>query len=291
MNLCKSRDSLTVDTRIKPEMKAGSPVESLQEYISRIHYLLNRWKNVSSPTHAWFRGQSHLDWTLQPSLIRGPRKFRERRMFRDFKLRASAFSDVQFQSDVELLFAMQHHGMPTRLLDWTESHLIALFFAVAQEDSDCNGAVWAIRPASLNRFSGFSYTVPMSNHRVFEDYTLDVDSLDSRRNEVEAVSPMALRPRRNTPRLVAQRGLFTIHGSDSTPLEKLKGTRQRPAPVLEKIIICGESKALLKKELFLAGISYSLLFPDLDGLSKEVSYRYSEDYPRIKISKIPPDND
>jgi len=150
---------------------------SITEYIDAVENVLDGWDNVDSSTHAWFRGQSNATWSLLPRLYRPTENAsRERQMFRDFKLRAPAFIGNPPENDMELLFIMQHYSMPTRLLDWTESHLVALFFAVEQQDTAVDAAVWVISPSQLNKLSGYRYRVPMSNHTVFSSYTLDVDA-------------------------------------------------------------------------------------------------------------------
>lgn len=259
-------------------------VTSLVEYIDVVHRILAGWGDMSSATHSWFRGQADDSWGLLPGIYRhNVNTYREREMLRDFKLRATAFIQSPPRNDVELFFVMQHYGMPTRLLDWTESHLVALFFAV-DATSDTDAAVWVLAPGTLNRISHTSVgdRVPMSDHDVFSEYTLDVDAKQLNRR-VKAPLPMAVRPPRSTERVVAQRGMFTIHGSEESPIEQHVDVSQPDPLYLEKLTIAGDSKERIKKELFLAGISYSSLFPDLDGLSKEITYRYSTNYMSFEI--------
>ena len=183
---------------------------------------------------------------------------------------------------------MQHYGMPTRLLDWTESSLTALFFAVEPHDVDIDAAVWILGPATLNKATSEQRRgrVPMSNHETFQRYTLDVDAsrLDRR---VAAEYPMAVRPCRSTTRVVAQRGMFTIHGRKQVSIDRIRDEedededekdKEFDAIRLQKLVVSGDCKPRLKKELLLAGVCYSSLFPDLDGLSKEIAFRYSRGY-------------
>ena len=260
-------------------------IETIAEYINVVHKTLAQWGNDISNTHAWFRGQSNKSWTLLPKLYRpNENPLREREMFRDFKLRANEFISIPLENDMELLFIMQHYGMPTRLLDWTESYLFALLFAVESEDISVDAAVWILNSAEFNGFFAHLNRVPMSSHDLFEEYLLNIDATDGTHRYISAMCPMAVRPRRSTARIVAQRGMLTIHGSEKKSIDDYVKTQETPFNLLEKIIISGKSKSRIKKELLLAGISYSTLFLDLDGLSKEISYRYSENYMKTKIT-------
>lgn len=92
--------------------------------------------------------------------------------------------------------------------------------------------------------------------------------------------------RRSTARIVAQRGMLTIHGNEKKSINDYAKTQETTLNFLEKIIISGKHKSLIKKQLLVAGISYSSLFLDLDGLSKEIFYRYSQNYMSTKITDI-----
>ncbi|MBX2821635.1 MAG: FRG domain-containing protein [Rhodothermaceae bacterium] len=250
-------------------------IARLKDFVENIEELMDMWGKNTSTTYPWFRGQADESWKLLPRLYReGEVADREREMVRDFALRANAFLPTEPQSYMERLFVMQHHGMPTRLLDWSESYLIALFFSVEDTRNTNNGAVWVMGPANFNKKLGLhEHTVPMSDASVFSEYEIDISA---RRGDssVEAEEPIAVRPRRSTPRIVAQRGMFTIHGNQPKSLEKYCDM-YKSQKILHKIIIAGSAKEKLKRELLLSGVSYSSLFPDLDGLAEEISYRYS----------------
>ena len=253
-------------------------ISSLEEYIKKVREICEDF-GADATIHPWFRGQANSEWPLIPRLYReGKKNTAEREMVRDFMLRGSTFLENTPPNSLEWLFVMQHYGVPTRLLDWTESHLAALFFAVQNEDSSCDGIVWVLHPWILNENirSDLGRTIPTSSHRALGDYTLIKNSY---KRNVEAEVPLAIRPLRNTPRIIAQRGMFTIHGRDPSSLQNhIKVLDLPDKKILQNLVIRQESKSQLKKDLFLAGISYSSLFPDLDGLSREISYMYSDNY-------------
>jgi hypothetical protein len=261
---------------------------SLKDYIGRITEICARLGNLTSTTHPWFRGQSNAAWNLVPGLYRAVSDHPgfEREMVRDFSLRATAFMDRPVSNDLELLFIMQHHGMPTRLLDWTESHLAALFFAVADDFAKSDAAVWILAPAALNAGAsdGPGHRVPMSSAPIFRSYTIPDLDAGSIVRTVSAAEPLAVRPSRSTSRIVAQKGMFTIHGSDRESLNGRAIKFQTGRRCLERVVIPAECRPHIKKELLLAGVSYSSLFPDLDGLCREIQYRYSDPYMQIGSS-------
>lgn len=256
-------------------------VKSLQEYLDRVMEICEKWGYLTSTTHPWFRGEADVSWKLKPRVYREGSSDKEREMIRDFKLRAPSLMDKPHQDDMELFFIMQHYGVPTRLIDWTESHLIALFFAAEKGSSNTDGRVWILAPASLNEVSSNEVggRVPMSSDEVFQHYTINVDARPLVRYP-QSKTPLAVRPLRSSSRIVAQRGMFTIHGSQRASLDDYaEDTKDdTKAQWLHQVVIDGEMKLEIKKALLIGGICYSNLFPDLEGLSKEIEYRYSSPY-------------
>ena len=99
----------------------------------------------------WWRGQGNSNWELLPSVFRvkDHGKRYEDNITRRFQQRApSRCAKPPAPNDYfGWLFLMQHYGLPTRLLDWTESPLFATFFATSQKEE---GALYALNPFSLN---------------------------------------------------------------------------------------------------------------------------------------------
>lgn len=258
-------------------------VKSLTSFISLVEGTSYSWDRLHTTTHPWFRGQDNAKWALTPGLYRGPvDKYYERELVRDFRLHSHLLLERTPSNYLEWLFLMQHYGMPTRLLDWTESYLAALYFAVSDRGSTADGAVWVLDAWSLNDHAIGMQSVPTADHDSLKPYAL-VGGADGLGRDIAAGFPAAVRPPRANPRINAQRGSFTVHGSMTGPLEKLiqdanEDKTSESKIRLQKIIIAGASKRELRKELYLAGITEAVIFPDLTGLCGEISYRYSNEY-------------
>jgi FRG domain len=252
-------------------------IKDLSDYVSYILEIRSDLA-IAPPKTLWFRGHANESWSLVPSIYRSRNlNYFEREMTRDFTLSASQLLSKVPNSELEWMFLMQHYGLPTRLLDWSESHLTALFFALSDYANKVDAAVWVLRPGLLNLAVLGEVTITTCSNPEVLNYLLGPPHLRQRR--INALSPIALRPERNSARLTAQKGGFTLHGRSPTSLDEFieqsnrSGKRSIP---LYKIIIPGERKMGILKELLQAGISHSVLFPEIQGICAEISMRYSD---------------
>lgn len=255
-------------------------IRNVQDFISQVEGINRDWGLDITTNHVWFRGQTDKSWHLIPRIYRsgGDGRF-ERELIRDFRLQSSRFLGNVPTEELERLFIMQHYGVPTRLLDWTESHLCALYFAVLDYSNQSDACVWVLDAWSLNLAVLDQQTIPTVEHPALRPYELRSDPKVVERY-VNANYPLAVRPSRDTPRIIAQRGCFTVHGCRTDGLDniieelRVEGKSVRIA----KIEIEGTSKLALLKQLHLCGFSHSVLFPEMEALSKEICFRYSSEY-------------
>jgi len=156
---------------------------------------------------------------------------------------------------------MQHHRLPTRLLDWTESPLFACYFAVEGENTkDHDGSLFALSPYLLNQDQIGKYGVLSPKHGKAIDAVRK--AFDRNYNDVHYI--VGVLPSETHIRVMVQLSVFTLHGSGLS-LDDLPGKEK----FLLKFHIPKESKEKLKDELKYLGIRESNLFPDLDHLANE----------------------
>lgn len=189
-----------------------------------------------------FRGVLDSKYELIPKLGRQQMRFRrgllvaEERMLSLFKNHAAPYLQRSDLSTWELLAIAQHHGLPTRLLDWSRNPLVAAYFAV-EAGASCDSAVYVLKGQTF------------------------IDT--------ESVSPFTLKevskyiPLHITPRITAQSGLFTVHPDPTKALNSSS---------VEKLVIEASFRRELKKILYRYGIHRAALFPGLDGLAAHIQW-------------------
>ena len=249
-------------------------IQSLAQASELINRLYSDW-NITKDKSLWFRGQGCYDWNLLPGLYRADvhGEF-EREAIRDFKLHAPRFLTDIPRTEMGWISLMQHYGLPTRLLDWSESYLTALFFAVQNTNIEEDAALWVVRPAYLNREALGVHSILIESDDAFRNYVLPAPK--ERKWVVEAEYPAAFRPEWNSVRIAAQKGCFTIHGYDKRPLEEIITEYQKSGKNMQavRIRIPKGSRKHLLWELQTAGVTDLLLFPEIDGLCREISRKY-----------------
>ncbi len=225
----------------------------------------------------WFRGHRNEEWKLETTLKRqGIIPEREPQLLNRFRQNAVNYLGSQHPRDEatwDWLFLMRHHGAPSRLLDWTESALIGLYFAVEQRPRgpDLNrkqkpGHVWVLLPTVLN--SNGNVRDPESNDdRSVPMFALTADSglniyepSNVSRNANSSVPPAAGQGIRSFPRMEAQQSSFTVHHADQKALEEWHDKMH-----IWRYLVPADAKAGLRADLRAAGINRLALFRDLDS--------------------------
>ena len=226
-------------------------VRGLPDFLGVFDYLFSKPEEVF-----WFRGHSSTDWELCPSALRyeseslrvkALHSIRDFRRLQEYRLTKSPSSTEQFK----WLQLAQHYGLPTRLLDWTQSPTIALYFACQDLDSD--GAVYAMNPRELNRLS-----IPRSGDVVdpdeHEDILLPYFKLGGQKSS-RGRKTIAVQPTWNSDRIILQQGMFTLHGTRFS-LDKSQ------APSLVGIPILKQHKKTIMHQLERIGVAEMFIFPE-----------------------------
>jgi len=211
--------------------------------ISSSHSVFDFFKKYRKSTYWKFRGHSSADWKLMPKTGREPFKgSSDEELFNTWKLRAVAYLDPYNYSNWDLLAIAQHNGLPTRLLDWSSNPLIAMFFAVIDNYQD-DAAIYA-------HYSKF--TIDENGQQPF--------TKDIKKNT-------RYRPRAVSRRIINQFGYFTYHVDPSKEM-----TPSNTYGEIEKIIIPARIKEQTVFALNQFGINFLTIYPDLEGLSKQLSW-------------------
>lgn len=220
-----------------------------------------------------FRGERYADWPLFSALSRYLQDFRihpdawsrqETRILRIFKRKAHQYVSQPPDSDDDFqwLALMQHHGAPTRLLDFTWSPYVAAFFAL--ERTRAEGVVWALNPARLegSRNSAEGRRDPRIKGKFIKQFV----------DNTERFLWMG-EPHTMNRRLIAQSATFVLPGVLDVPIEEIVKDLEDPENVLAKFVLPAETvreKGL--RELYRMNITDATLFPDLDGLARSLGY-------------------
>jgi hypothetical protein len=226
---------------------------------------------INNLRNCWFRGHSNSKYKLNSSLYRISKNqnqvlMYERNIYYSFVNYGSEYCSFNDNKDWNTLFLMQHHGLDTRLLDWTGSFLVALYFANMNrmdESGDIKeGCIWILNPYILNnKSSGIDRLLSLDT--LPDDYKNYRDFFD---NKIKDLSSLAIIPRRNNPRIHMQDGFFTIQGTKNTSLEdEMKGSE-----ALKKIILPPDTYEESMNYLKLNGMNYYTLFGGIDGLCKHI---------------------
>ena len=196
-----------------------------------------------------------------------------------FKHRSLPYQERVLTTDWEYLFFMQHFGVPTRLLDWSENPLVAVYFAITDAEGHRDKAtgefttdavVWMLNPHVWNgHFLGPAWQRIAS----VPDAALDSYAPTSNLRSLHT-DPVAMAGMHNSRRIVAQRGAFTIFGSNLLPMEETFDTKNFPPEALKKLIIPRGRLLDFRDSLFGLGYTDSMIYPDLPGLATEIKRQF-----------------
>jgi hypothetical protein len=240
--------------------------------IRTISEFLIRLDTHKSPDDlVWFRGQTNTNWPVVPSIFRkGSNPIdRENSYYRKFKQNAGRYVEAKTSTDWDWFLLMQHYDTPTRLLDWTESPLVGLYFAVEDdkenpENNSKDGVLYSLLPEELNRKFNRILVVKNDLPLIDSDKFLDEYLFFGKSPENFPSKPVAAIAQRNSPRIFAQQGVFVIYSNSDEPLERIADD------CMWRYIIPSANKDSLRRELDLLGINRVSLFPELANLGKHI---------------------
>ena len=236
-------------------MQDEHPPGSFEDYIRRT--------SVFDGEYTVYRGVNHSDYDLTPRLGRVELKEtkdlfqEEKKLFQLFVDRARPYLQIDPEtSDIWLMLSLaQHHGLPTRLLDWTRNPLVALYFAI--EDGH--------QVHELADHNADSAVYVLKKHDTIRTVEQDIHDVDYVRDPFDCQKVSRFIPPHIDNRIIVQSGVFTIHPNPRDP-------NPFPEDAVEKIIIPDEFRREWKKRLHVLGINRASLFPDLDNLAVHITW-------------------
>ena len=227
-----------------------------------------------------FRGLARADHTLSSSLVRLARGHRDvRRMetalLRNFRKYAHGEAP-RADSVWDWLALGQHRGLPTRLLDWTYSPLVALHFATDNPaDFDADGVVWCVNFVEANK------RLPRKLRQILEQegsdtFTVEMLGAFATLRDFDALAAetfvVFLEPPAVDRRILNQLALFSLM---SNPEARLDDWLQRHPELCRRVRIPSQVKWEIRDKLDQANINERVLFPGLDGLSRWLARYYT----------------
>jgi hypothetical protein len=254
------RRSLPIERRLTDLMAATNitdlgSVSNVTEFLEKVSPLTPRY-----PCPWLFRGHRESDWPLIPQLDREEyvafrdakkqnRDWHERWLLKEFQKAARPHLASQPGSVWEWLAVAQHHGLATRLLDWSFNPLVGLFFAVEGRWWKKKSVVWCYQHVGKSSVSW-------------------PDPLDPALTDIITFSPPHL-----SARIPNQQALFTVHPFEGDPV----GSQWQGE--VQHLQIPGDHRDAIRAELDTLGIHRGLLFPDLDGVSRWLNTNLTLDPP------------
>jgi hypothetical protein len=278
-------------------------VTSLGEFIGKVSYLRDDYWGLPKHKELWFRGESrdYKETILRPELYRPARNKKELKpiwklldiedyLHDEFQRNAAEHQNADGDDwDWDSYLLMQHHEGPTRLLDWSDGALMAMHFALRHKKDDGEDArIYVLEPYRLNQrlmalpdvkiaeqgWKDYAAKHPSYelNPDAWED--LYLPSSDEHRQEIDLPRPpFVLEFPHFTRRIAAQRSRFIVFGKEPNWLPE---EFEKQDSTIRLIVIPHECRPKMRQELRDCGITESVIYPDLDGLGREMKQLWDD---------------
>ena len=226
----------------------------------------------------FFRGHSDSEWKLLCGLGRqNPEEYKKKHietiLYFEYMTMGGPLLEGH-DTSWDVLFSMQDHGLPTRLLNWTLTFSNALYFSLekyfllrdnpALSNTHNNPCVWVLDPYRLNRSTVGVASIFNPRTDLLGNYQ---ENFIEHSKEIGA-EVMAIIPAKGSHRIAVQKEVFTLHSNLFKPLEEYPGTFLKKYELPKKAI--PDAIRFLQN----AGINEFALFPDLDGLARHLKREY-----------------
>lgn len=227
-------------------------IDQLIAHANNTYYLTDRG-------HWIFRGEPKIGFELKPSISRDSLKSQdkeslEQSLFRAFCKEAIGYIENFPNDPWSQLSIAQHHGLPTRLLDWSANPLVALYFSVSS-NLESDGQFYAV-------------STPNSAHKkIMENSPFEIQE------------PVKIYPNHLSQRIKSQDSIFIACSDLNKPLDQYINSNWE----MDEFKIPKERKSFIRHQLFRIGIHQSNLFPDLSGLAERLIWQTNNPYLSLDI--------
>lgn len=264
----KMNDSKTEKNTGKLKEKSICSIDNLIDEIKKL-------KSTYGKAPIWFRGQEDKEWHLIPSIQRGDLNEREALITNEFYIYVNQIEDNMPNKTnyAAWMSLMQHYGLPTRILDWSSSPLVASYFALEKNrDKDIDACIWTLIPRRVNKQEGFGgFVYPIDAYTVQQMLTPAFKSnykvQDKFKDKIIACHSVE-----KNLRMYSQQSAFTVHNSEKR-LEDICDSE-----TLFKFVIPRVCKQEFYESIKVLGISTSFIYPDMEHVSKDIIHKYKQEY-------------
>ncbi|MBL8344891.1 MAG: FRG domain-containing protein [Rubrivivax sp.] len=282
---------------------------SAAQYLAIVQRVAEAWQVQKGAIY--YRGVNDATWPLKPGAARFAIGDYENSLIEDFLVACGPRGGPNGRVDPWEMYALaQHHGLRTRLLDWSKSPLVALFFALhgavelptsryrrtgqrGREGMNRSAALAAARPAVvllnaarmnramcgreeifIARSDSDEPVSPKLGDARLSDFLPRALRSEARRDAAIPRAVLAVEPQLSNRRLLGQDGCFTVHGSDEVPEQMLGTAELRSALVCLQLDMTATTVAEMRDQLFTVGLREDDIYQDLDSLCRRINREY-----------------
>ena len=255
---------------------------TIEETISAAMKITIDWGDgISDLTEdVWYRGSTDCN-DLLPSAYR--KDVDELSATISFTQMVRSITDTRDFNAWDYYCLARHHVIPTRLLDWTEGFIQALFFAFDGWDGMTKPCIWMLRPHLLNKESiNDDCIIAPWGTRNLSERAVDMwlPPIETKTATVKGIvwsnkHPLAIYPSRSNPRVIGQLGTFTVHGFDKTSLNEFIQSRPNSDLIMARIDLVGFDPQETQRKLWYLGLRQSVIYPDPDHIVKDIRYSHN----------------